>query len=54
MGMLQRLWKVTPAQDDALNKHAADLGISKNELVRRVLDEWRSALEIRQQGKANP
>ena len=54
MGMRQRLWKVTPAQDDALDKHAADLGISKNELVRRVLDEWRMALETRQQGKVTP
>lgn len=54
MGMRKRAWQVTPAQDDALDKHAADLGISKNELVRRVLDEWRIALDARQQGKANP
>jgi len=50
MGMRRRLWNITGAQDEALNKHSAHLGISKNELVRRVLDEWRMHLDERRVG----
>lgn len=35
---------ITAAQADALTREASLLGISKNELLRRVLDEWRDRL----------
>lgn len=47
MGLRRRLWNITEAQDEALNKQSAHLGISKNELVRRVLDAWRARLDAR-------
>jgi len=35
---------ITSAQDEALTREAAALGIGRNELLRRVLDEWRERL----------
>jgi hypothetical protein len=47
IGLRRRLWNITEAQDEALNEQSAHLGISKNELVRRVLDAWRTRLDAR-------
>jgi hypothetical protein len=35
---------ITSAQDEALTREAKTLGIGRNELLRRVLDEWREGL----------
>jgi hypothetical protein len=39
---------ITKSQDDALGRHAAALGIGKNELLRRVLDNWRENEAIKE------
>jgi hypothetical protein len=35
---------ITNAQDEALTREAKSLGIPRNELLRRVLDDWRDRL----------
>ena len=38
--VVRRDVNLTRTQDEALKREAAALGIGRNELLRRVLDEW--------------
>ena len=42
--VVRRDVNITPAQDEALKREASALGIGRNEMLRRVLDEWRERL----------
>jgi len=44
---------ITEKQDDKLQDKSTDLGISKSELLRRILDEWISSLARESEQAAN-